>query len=210
MTGHWMHHFVLSKLVLFTALLTQGVKKAEIISSPSDLPSPDWLTALTVSTNSNFFLSWTSWMRQTYSSAALAKSLCSISRVASAWKTNTILEMFYEQSNTTKFSYIIMMTMNSVWLLNPTHLLCNNFSSIFCVYGWLWVIIATLAETSSWPAGSIAVCHLPVASSVYTRAICQYSNKCTSVHCTRPVESDFIMMNDTRKRPPKYQTDEGH
>ena len=86
MIGHWMHHFVLSKLVLFTALLTQGVKKAEIISSPSDLPSPDWLTALTVSTNSNFFLSWTSWMRQTYSSAALAKSLCSISRVASAWK----------------------------------------------------------------------------------------------------------------------------
>ncbi len=40
----------------------------------------------TVSTNSNFFLSWTSCMRQTYSRPARMKSRCSISRVASAWK----------------------------------------------------------------------------------------------------------------------------
>ena len=73
-------------LVDESAYLTQGVKKAEIISSPSLQIFGHWSDSLTVSTNSNFFLSWTSWMRQTYSSAALAKSLCSISSVASAWK----------------------------------------------------------------------------------------------------------------------------
>ena len=57
------------------------------ITNTTDLVTQDLLT---VSTNSNFFLSWTSWMRQTYSSAALAKSLCSISRVASAWKIGNI------------------------------------------------------------------------------------------------------------------------
>ena len=223
-TGQWMQHFVLRKLVLFTVLLTEEaycLRKMKELRKQRlshhhhtiDLVTQDWLT---VSTNSNFFLSWTSWMRQTYSSAALAKSLCSISRVASALKRVNINKSNLKALREGSYKFNCTKSfLTSSWWQWSRHSPIQN-SLIFCAIGLgsrhCFVFMADsglslrqdhwAAEASSWPLVlvSIAICQWQAQC---TAAI-QYSNKCTVLYISlaSPTYND-----DKRKRPPEYQTD---
>ena len=87
--SHTVFEWLFIMLIMFIGVLIFSYvwnKKMQILWKLQRISlTPLWLAApLTVSTNSNFFLSCTSWMRHTYSNAARAKSRCSISSVASA------------------------------------------------------------------------------------------------------------------------------
>ena len=188
-TGQWMQHFVLRKLVLFTVLLTEEAyclrKMKELRKQRLPHHQHHWScdTGLTHRLYELKLLSLLDLLDEAdilqrgprevpllhlQGGVSLKKGKHKQKQFKSFTRRLIQIQLYQ------KFSYIIMMTMKQTQPnSNFTHPLCYRFrfSSLFCVYGWLWVIIATRplgCRGQQLTPGPGLHCHLPVASSVYS------------------------------------------